>query len=281
MKSAKNILVPVDFTEQSIIGLEQSYNLARLSKSEITVLHVVRDNNSVFNLFTEKEKEDVMLKLKNKLDEYAESISKRTGVKVHTLLEKGKVVEMILEVAERLDSRFIVMGTTKPDKMMKKIIGSNALRVIKEAHCPVITIEGKHHRDGCENIVLPLDLTKETNQKVSHALHFAKLFGSKIHAVSAVTTKDDYLTGRLKLQLEQVQKFIIKQGVDCTVEMLKAQPNNDSIVKTLMDYAHEVKGDLIVIMTQQENKISQYFLGSLASAIIQQSKIPVMSIVPK
>ena len=34
--------------------------------------------------------------------------------------------------------------------------------------CPVITIKGKDHIEGCDNIILPLDLEKETKEKVSY-----------------------------------------------------------------------------------------------------------------
>jgi nucleotide-binding universal stress UspA family protein len=45
MASQKNhILVPVDFSEQSHIALTQSYNLARLTKAEITLIYVIDDD---------------------------------------------------------------------------------------------------------------------------------------------------------------------------------------------------------------------------------------------
>lgn len=282
MKTAtKNILVPLDFSKQSLIALEQSYNLARLSDSEITLLHVIRENNAIFGLFSEKEKEDVIIKLQNKLEEFARIATQKSNVIVHTLIAKGNVVEQILETADTINAKFIVMGSNKPDNMMKKVIGTTALKVIREAKCPVISIEGKHHRDGCENIILPLDLTKETTQKVAHAMNFAKMFKSKIHAVSVVTTKDDYLISRLELQLEQVKKFIEKNEITCETKMLKVSGSNEQISNNILDYANDKKGDLIVIMTQQENEIVQYFVGSLAKEIIHKCRIPVMSIVPK
>ncbi|OFX61037.1 MAG: hypothetical protein A2046_15830 [Bacteroidetes bacterium GWA2_30_7] len=282
MKMAtKTILVPLDFSEQSFIALEQSYNLARLSDSTLTLLHVVRENNSVFGLFSDNEKKDIIYKLKVKLDEYADVVHSKTGIKVDSLITNGKVVEKILEIADNLNVSFIVMGSKKPENMMEKVIGSKTLRVIQEASCPVISIEGKHHRAGCDNIILPLDLTKETTQKVANTLTFAKLFNSKIHAVSVVTTKDDYLISRMKLQMEQVQKFIQKSGIECETKMLHVSGSNNEICDSILDYSNDVKGDLIIIMTQQENDIVQYFLGSLAKELIHRSKIPIMSIVPK
>ncbi len=53
-------------------------------------------------------------------------------------------------------------------------------------------------------------------------------------------------------------------------------------VPTLLDYAAK-KGDvdLIVIMTQQESAIVEFFIDSIAQEMIRRSGIPVMSVVPK
>ena len=74
--------------------------------------------------------------------------------------------EQIIDVAEMLSADLIVMGTNgTPQEVMKRVIGSNAERVVRSAHCPVITIKGKDHKNGCENIILPLDLEKQTKEK--------------------------------------------------------------------------------------------------------------------
>lgn len=277
--TTNNILVPIDFSEQSIIGLEQSYNLAKLTKAEITLLNVI-EGGSIWKLFSSKEQKDVINKMRNKLENLSQEVSKKSGIKVNILIEKGKLVDKILETADKLNVTFIVMGTTSVDNIKRKIIGTNALQVVREANCPVITIKGKYHLKGCENIVLPLDLTKETKEKVSRAIQFAKMFDSTIHVVSVLSSNDNYLISRYKIQLKQVQKFIQKKNVQCSAKTIKSSGGKEKIAKTLIDYAHKVEADLIIILTQQEIKITEYFIGSLAKEIIHGSTIPVMSIVP-
>ncbi len=41
---SNHILIPVDFSEQSLIAISQSYNIARLYNSEITLLHVIDED---------------------------------------------------------------------------------------------------------------------------------------------------------------------------------------------------------------------------------------------
>ncbi len=284
MNSAQNkILVPVDFSEHSLIGLEQSYNLAKLSKSEITLLHIIIESDAFAGLFSVKEQESVIDVMKTKLESFAQVVAKKSGVKVNTLVESGKLLDKIIEVSERPGYKFIVVGTTTLIDLKHRIIGSNALRIVRNAKCPVITTRDKYHKK-CDNIILPLDMTKGTIEKVSKATKFAKLFDSKIHAVSVVTDKNDAIIKSMKTELEQVKELIQKQNVECSIELIKSEKKKETMAKNLIDYAHKVQGDLIIIMTQQKDAISEYFIGvigSFAKEIIHRSDIPVMSITPK
>src|ERR1035437_3060080 len=175
-KHNKNeILVPIDFTEQSLIALGQSYNLAKEYNAELVLLYVIDDGNVIPSFMTGKQQTDMKKNIQKKLDALAGDIEKKTGVKVDTMIAKGKPYEKIIEVANMLGAIMIIMGHNSRKKISVRFIGSNALRVVREAECPVITIKGKHHRPGCKNIVLPLDLTKETKDKVRHAIAIAKM----------------------------------------------------------------------------------------------------------
>jgi nucleotide-binding universal stress UspA family protein len=275
----KQILVPVDFSEQSLIALGQSYNLSRLNKAELTLLHVIDDERfamitSIFksSLNQENEYEDVM---RDKLKTLANDVSSKTGIKVSFRIEYGKVYDKIVDIAKEIDALFIVMGTNG-SVGLKKFIGSNALRVIRESICPVITIKGKNHRNGCRNIVLPLDLTKETKEKVNKAIELAKYFGSSIRIVSINDDDDEFIQNKLKRQLSSVTSFIAERGVEHTAEIIEGSDIGEKVV----EYANSIDADLIMIMTQEEMYWTSFFIGSAAQEVINSSEIPVLSIRP-
>ena len=283
-KSAKRkIVVPVDFSEQSLIALGQSYNLARGYNAEILLLHVIEDGGVLPKIVTAKHLNDMKKDIQKRLDKLADDTTKKSKVAVDTMIAKGKVYEKIIEVADMVGALMIIMGSSSRKKLRVRFIGSNALRVVREATCPVITIKGKHHREGCKNIVLPLDLTKETKDKVNHALEMARLgtFKSAIRVVSVLQSSDEFLVNRLTRQLDQVKSFIQKQGVECTAEIIKTTKGDDSLAQCIIDYSNKVDGDLLIIMTQQEANFTRMFIGSTAQEIVNNSDIPVMSIIPK
>jgi nucleotide-binding universal stress UspA family protein len=276
---SNSILVPIDFSEQSLIALGQCYNLTRLTKADIVLLYVMDEDPSrlIASLFKSKQEENKEIEnaIELKLNELAEKTSIEAGVKVHTKIRRGKIYEQIVEEADELKPVFVIMGTNG-SVGIKRFIGSNAMRVIKEAHCPVITIKGKSHRFGCKNIVLPLDLTKETKEKVNKAIEMAGYFGSTIRVLTVYTSDDEFLNNKLTRQLNQVQHFIEDRNIPCTIEAL----NGDNIASEVVSYANRVEADLIMIMTQEEMNWTDLFISSAAQEVINNSDIPVLSIRP-
>lgn len=283
-KLPKNeIVVPIDFSEQSLIALGQSYNLAREYNAGIMLLYVMEDGGAISKFLSPKGLNDMKKDIQKRLDKLAEETSHKSKIHVDTMIAKGKVYDKIIEVADMTDALMIIMGCNSRKKLQKLFIGSNALRVVREANCPVITIKGKAHREGCKNIVLPLDLTKETKDKVRQAIEVAKLgsYQAAIRVVSVLQSTDEFLVNKLSRQLESVKSYIQKQGVECSAEIIKSVKGEDSLAQCIIDYAHKVEGDLIIIMTQQEANFTRMFIGSTAQEVVNNSDIPVMSIIPQ
>lgn len=278
-KAASTIIVPVDFSEQSLIALKQSYNITRFSKAELLLVYVIDEDflETLEHLFKDQAYEDpVRDQAKQRLDKLAREVEKETGIPVNTTIRKGKIYEEIVKVANEVNAAFIVMGTHGALGIKKKFIGSNAARVIKEAHCPVITIKGKEHHRGCEKILLPLDLTKETKEKVVKAVELARFFNSTIYVLSILESDDEFISARLTRQMEQVKSYIDQYNIPVKTEVIRA----DDVPATVIEYSRKIDADLIVIMTQQEVYWVEMFMGFAAQEIINSSEIPVLCIRP-
>lgn len=255
-----SILVPIDSTEQTIIALSQTYNLARLTNSKIVLLSVDEGNPP----FVQK-----------KLDQLAKDASAKSGQPVETMIRKGNVYEEINKVADVLNPIFVMIGLTSKISL-SKLIGENAFKMVRESKHPVITIRGKVHRDGCKTILLPVDLTKETREKVSKAIDLAKIFNADIRVISILTQKDEEAENKLISYSNQVWKYIKDQGVRCTIKTLRGS----DVPQMILDYGHEVEADLILVMSKAELSMKEFFIGTVAQRIINESDIPVLSYRP-
>lgn len=72
--------------------------------------------------------------------EVAASVGVKQGVKVKTMVEKGREVEVILKIAEQESVDMIVMGSKGMSGLDRILLGSVADKVNKLASCPVLII---------------------------------------------------------------------------------------------------------------------------------------------
>lgn len=282
MEIFKSILVPYDFMEQSEIALSQSYNLAKLSGLQIVLLYVHEEGGMLSKLFSKDESDELVVKIENELNTLAIQKADETGLRIEAMVARGKIHAKVVEVAEMVKAKFIIMGTASSTEPEKNQVGANTSRVIRNAQCPVITIGSRQHHDGCRSILLPIDLTQESRQKVSWAIEFAKLFGASLKVVSVLwSVNHREIAGTLRAQVNQVVNFISDKNIHCTGEIIEAAKESEE-VPTILDYA-AAQGDvdLIMVMTQKENALIPFFVDSQTTELIRLSKVPVMSVVPR
>lgn len=280
MNTAKKIvLVPVDFSSQSLIALHHAEVITRALQGELHIIHVIDEPGAISSFFSEVDMDALSEKVWLKMNELEVSLEAK-NIQANTLVSRGKVYDEVVRTAELIGASFIVMGTNGADGLVKRFIGSNALRVVRESRIPVISIKGKPTHDGFSNIVLPLDLSKETREKVNKAIELSRQFDATIHVVSILLTDDEDVIKKLKLQLNQVERFLEKAQVKSTAALVNASKKGSELSEEVLEYSKKVHGDLLMIMTQQELDFSERFIGSAAQELINESEIPVCSIIP-
>ncbi len=270
------ILVPIDFSDQSYSGLKQAKYMAQGKSAKIVALHVIRDHTAPWNIFSGEEKSLYIEKTHEKLRMLAE-IEGIEPEQYSTIIEFGKLCDTILDTSEEIDADCIVMGTSAANNIKKKIIGSNALRIVSESNIPVVTVKRNCEADDFRNLILPLDLAKETREKVPLAIKMAKMFDSTIKVVSFVSTTDEHVVNQLKKQATQVTAFISERKVPCTAEVIAF--GGQSRVEKIAEYMGKNHG-IALVTTHQQPEIVDFFLGSFAADLIHIAKMPVMSIIP-
>ena len=275
------ILIPVDFSEESLVAIDYAKLIAPMFRAKIHMLHVLEGKNPILKFVSDNDKPVIEKKIAEKLENIVDMLTIDTTMEVSYSIEKGNLIESILKKRKAIDAKLIVVGTTGSKDIRKKIIGSNALRIIKESECPVISIKSKNTFKEIDNIILPLDTSKVTKQKVEHGILFAKYFNAVIHLVS-VETGDNFIESDTAIQqLEETSKYVESQGISCSIKLLKAPSSSSKMAKAIVEYAREMKADIIMIMTRQEMESNQFHVGSFAKEIIHKTNIPVFSVSPK
>lgn len=276
----KKILIPFDFSETAELALEHAVFMAKLHKAEIIIAHVIESYSftsaisSAFGKSQSEFEEKLESSTNDKLLQLTEKLHHDSGMKVIFRTETGKIYKKIVNIAEETDVDIIVMGTHGVSGFQDFLVGSNTYRVVMSASCPVISVQAHSKKIGFKDIVLPIDNSPSSRQKVRHCVEIAKHYNSIVHVAGMMTMSDVDMQRRFEVKIHQVQSFLEEHEIAHTVKVFKT----DNSPATTMNYSNQVNADLLIIMTDQEG--SGIFMGNFAQQLINQSKIPVMSIRP-
>jgi nucleotide-binding universal stress UspA family protein len=143
----RRILVPVDGSTTSKLGLRHALGLAKDQNARVRVLNVI-DEMAVVPMIDGYPADmsgilESMREAGNKAVEEGGMLAKRAGVKAdtETVDSRGRVVsDVILEQAKIFRADLIVMGTHGRRGLNRLILGSDAERVLREASVPVLLV---------------------------------------------------------------------------------------------------------------------------------------------
>ncbi len=285
MTIKKKVLVPVDFDAHSKNVVLQAVSICKKMGKNMHIIYVAEDSSNLFIHISKEQKKEAMIAIEDELKKIATAAGKNNNIEITTSILTGKPYQKILETAKNIDPAFIIMGannhSSESDSYSR--IGTNTSKVVRASEWPVLTVSKKVTCTYFRSILVPLDLTKETRQKVTMAITFAKKFNAKIKVVSALWSKNNGDVAReLTIQMNQVLKFIRSDNIECEGEIIKSSDDAKSLVPIILKYADEQKDiDLIMIMTQQELAWVERFIGSTALELLRKSPYPVLSIIPK
>lgn len=272
----KKLLVPYDYSESAAIGLEHAIIFAKSFNAEIFLLHILEAStfqNSLTSIFSSVEKQAEETS-KEKLNEIAEKIMQDHLVKVTVMTDVGKTYKMISTLAAEIEADLIFMGTHGSSGKGYSI-GSNTTKVVQEAPCPVIAVQNHAEKTSYNKIILPLDDTPESRQKVPFAMEIARKYDAKVVVVGLMESNNDDYVRKFYLKINQVQDYLAEHGCDS----ISAVYHGD-LFKSTIKACQEHDGDLLVIMTEQEPGITGLLMGTYANKVINSSPIPVMTIRP-
>ncbi|MDX9752049.1 MAG: universal stress protein [Flavobacteriales bacterium] len=261
------ILVPTDFTKMSDVAIAHAKTVAAHLDAEIYLLHVVPRREEVDDA-------------RRKLDiEVKRSTDPGSAVKLHKLVRVGSIFDDVADAAAEIDASLIIMGTHGM-RGMQFITGSRALRLIGSSEVPFIVVQERGIKPtGYDNIVVPLDLQKETRQKLALVAAMASTFKSKVNVV-VPREKDEFLSHQLNNHIKFAKQFLGERGIAHEATILEADSRD--FVEAMLDHATKVDADLITIMNLSQGNIFGVLGVPYEQEILANEKhIPVMLVNPR
>lgn len=268
------IIVAIDFSRGSIHALEYAIKFANNYKSNVMMVWVDDSisQESLYSTSGYNDLSEIKAHFNDIIVQYQDELQ---AGKLTFKMRKGKVYHEINNVAKKENADLIIAGTHGVSGYEKFWIGSNAYRMVIYASCPVITIRyGFSFSDSTSQIVLPIDNSSETIQKVSFTAKLAKQFNSKVHVLALHSTNLKSIHRKVDAYANKVAKCLEKENINYLSHTIQVK----DITHATIEYAREHNVDLIAIMTEQEKAKADILLGAYAQQMIYYSPFPILSV---
>lgn len=261
------ILVPTDFTPVADCALDHAIEIAKLFDHKICMLHVV----------SKKSSQCQRDRFQNRINKIAESNSERSGIEISGMVEEGSIFDAISHTASKISAEFIVMGI-HGKKGVQHLLGSYAYKVVCSSKVPVMVVKKKHHHVGYKNIVIPIDFSYESTQKINKAIKFANYFNSIIHVIGVLGSKSSVFKIEKEALLKKILDYVDSAGAKAKAEVI-IKPGAD-IHDEVLEYAERIDADLIMIVAEKSGRFTELFGKNDAEQIIDKAEIPILTVIP-
>ena len=186
------------------------------------------------------------------------------GVDAGCEIAQGRADDRIVEKAQGFD--LLVLGRDgRPAETKGALIGSNAESVIRKTSRSTVVVPFGASLGG--PIVLGFDGSPGSRIAASVAVELANGLGEPIHVF--VDSKDK---GRAVARFEEVRQLL--SGLSLPLRETSSTLGRPDV--KIVDTAREGRAGLIVMGAFGRNRITDYFLGSNAAAVVRTASVPVL-----
>ena len=270
----KQILVPFDFSIDSEKALDFAYGFAQNSGAKINLLHVVEHNvqlntRSQALLNYEQQFRDELVKSHTQHFEALKISEKHKDVDIAYEVKIGVPLHSIIDSITEYEADLIIMGTKGTSGIKEFLIGSNTEKVVRLAHCPVITVPGHSNTTSIQNIVFAINFEDELGPIFNELQKVQAHFEAKVHLLWVdtlqVMASDTPILERLRMAAvdHQLANFEVH-----TVQA--ASPE-----KGILHFANDHQMDMIAMATHGFKGLAHLLLGSVAENVVNHTQIPV------
>ena len=255
---ANIFIVPHDFTSAGDSALNYALFLAKPRKTKIELLHLVDNKNKGKAVYEKLQKIIANLKL-GPLD-----------VEVVPLVKVGTIFGDIGKLAEEKEAKLVIMGTHGA-KGIQRFFGSYAIKVVTSATAPFIIVQEGVSPTKIKNIVVPIDLTKESLQVINCVSDLARLFDAHVHII-AEEQKDPRLAQQIKIRISLIKKEYQEKEIKSDIQLLKGRK---AYHKKVLKFAIEKDADIIA-WAYHSSSIFPQFEKFHQRLLTNKEKIPSM-----
>jgi universal stress protein E len=280
------ILAATDLSTRSHRALRRAGLLAQANDAELTLVHVVDDDQPADLVEIE------IREVERILTEQIGAVTELNGVHCRPAVIAGDAFNGVLRTAESTRADLIVMGAHRKQLLLDIFVGTTIERVIRMGRYPVLMVNDTVERPY-ETALAAVDMSEQsasgirtaTRLKLVEAAHL-----TVIHAFSPLAKGKMSLAG---LQKESIEKYVAEERLRASKDLAAFLETNElgyqnwsrrteeggpfEVISRLVD---SMRPDLLVIGTHGRSGIARALLGSVTEEALRSLNVDVLVVPP-
>ncbi len=277
----RKILIPTDFSENSMNATRYALELFKYDKSEIFIVHAYADE--VY--------EDKAIKARARFEEVKEEKKQQTERSFETFLAKikefapnpkhqiipkavfGSLVDVVNDLVEAENMDIVAMGTQGASHSKEVTFGSQTLQVIRYVKSPVLAVPCCFTEIDLKSLVLATDYQVPYQKRELKLLScLAKNFAAKLTLLYVSKFE------KLSIRQEDHKAFLENSLEPCRYESIHVSGKN--ISETIHEFINANQVDMLVMVNSrhsylenllQTSKIETFGLGTQIPFLVLQN----------
>ncbi|MBF0597833.1 universal stress protein [Faecalibacter rhinopitheci] len=253
------ILFPTDFSQTANNAFLYALNLAKVLHTDIRLItlktHLKEYLNMPEDIFDTKVNELKSIAVENNLGD----------VNIISSLEIGDLLMSVLDIIEKENIKYVVMGTNGENSFGKKLFGSQTLSVINNSPVPVLAIphQLKYHPERKFAFATMLDAREDA--ALQEIIEIANKHSSPLNVVHVETKsitsetlikKREWQVNHPYLELDIVQKEDVEKG--------------------LLEYCNNKMIDVLGVVRRDLNIFQRLFTESNSKQLLNNSNFAIL-----
>ncbi|MFY0626359.1 MAG: universal stress protein [Reichenbachiella sp.] len=275
----KKILVPIDFSKESLNALEAARTFAENAGSEIFLLNVIEDPIVNSTEITGEPHYDPMdnlyiSQLFAKTKERFETIiadEKFGSIQIGYKVDIGNAYSSIAQHIAQQDATLIIMGSNGASGLQEILLGSVADKVTRYAKCPVIVVKGEAQFSSLSDILFATGLQEDQDQVLEKLKPFQTFFDAHLHVYNAVTSDKSFF-GEVE---EKMQAMMTRHNIEHYT--LVIERDND-IADSILEYAKQKNIGLIAFGTHSRHSFLHLLESKVSRNLTHHAHRPIWSV---
>lgn len=251
----KHILVPTDFSPDAERAIRLACTLAKELSAQIRLFHVFDG------------RDESLCDSRRRLEAEGERI-RAEGVLCRLLLAELMPNTRIVNETESADVELLVMGTHGRHGLQRAVWGSFTERALREAACPVISINPKARiPEQVRSVVLGMDGSKLAEVAFDEVVRLAPDLGiTRLVLAHAVEEGED------DFSVSEWISTAREAGLEVEVETDRRAP-----IELILGLAEKHGADLIALGTHGRSGVRRSLFGSVAEGVLRRAPCPVLT----